>query len=171
MGEANPPDRRYPTDLILPAGPGLVKVTVLGSYPGARGFLSTPIAWEARAAACHHWKLPEDRGIEPFISPEKLKHSEWRAQTAPRGRIPESATPKDRMRRKLRTKRGRARYNLRQTSAEPVFGHIKEPMGFRQVPLRGQDKARSMWRPQCAAFNLMKLYRARRAACPAPALA
>ena len=116
-------------------------------------------------------KLVEDRGIEPFIPPEKLKHSEWRAQTAPRGRIPESATPKDRMRRKLRTKRGRARYKLRQTSVEPVFGHIKEPMGFRQVPLRGQDKARSMWRLQCAAFNLMKLYRARRAACAAPALA
>jgi len=116
-------------------------------------------------------KLVEDRGIEPFIPPEKLKHSEWRAQTAPRGRIPGSATPKDRMRRKLRTKRGRGRYKLRQTSVEPVFGHIKEAMGFRQVPLRGHDKARSMWRLQCAVFNLMKLYRARRAACAAPALA
>ena len=85
-------------------------------------------------------KLVEDRGIEAFIPPEKLNHSEWRAQTAPCGRIPESATPKDRMRRELRTKRGRARYKLRQTSVEPVFGHIK-------------------------------LYRARRAACAAPALA
>jgi len=60
---------------------------------------------------------------------------------------------------------------LRQTSVEPVFGHIKEPMGFRQVPLRGQDKAQSIWWLQCAAFNLMKLYSARRAACAAPALA
>jgi len=33
-------------------------------------------------------------------------------------------------------------------------------MGFRQLLLRGRDKARSMWRLQCAAFNLMKLYRA-----------
>lgn len=107
-------------------------------------------------------ELVEACGIEAFIPPEKIKHSEWRAQKAPRGRIPKSATPKDRMRRKLRTKRGRARYKLRQTSAEPVFGHIKEPMGFRQVPLRGKAKARSMWLLQCAAHNLMKLYRASR---------
>ncbi len=62
------------------------------------------------------------------------------------------------MRRKLRTKRGR--YKLRQTSVERVFGNIKEVMGFRQLLLRGKDKARSMWRLQCAAINLMKLYRA-----------
>ncbi|RJQ08448.1 MAG: IS5/IS1182 family transposase, partial [Bacillota bacterium] len=96
-----------------------------------------------------------------FIPPEKVKHSQWRTQNPPRGRIPRAATPKDRMRRKLKTKHGRARYKLRQTSVEPVFGHIKEAMGFRQLLLRGQDKARSMWRLQCAAFNLMKLYRAR----------
>jgi hypothetical protein len=107
-------------------------------------------------------ELVEDYGIEAFIPPEKIKHSEWRTQKAPRGRIPKSATPKDRMRRKLRTKRGRARYKLRQTSAEPVFGHIKETMAFRQVPLRGQAKARSMWLFQCAAHNVMKLYRASR---------
>lgn len=115
--------------------------------------------------------LVEGSGIEAFIPPEKVKHSEWRTQRSPRGRIPKSATPKDRMRRKLRTKRGRARYKLRQTSVEPVFGHIKEPMGFRQVPLRGQVKARAMWRFQCAAFNVLKIYRARLAARAVPALA
>jgi hypothetical protein len=46
-----------------------------------------------------------------------------------------------------------------------------EPMGFRQVPLRGRAKARAMWRLQCAAFNLMKLYRARLAARAVAALA
>ena len=109
-------------------------------------------------------ELLQSLGIEAFIPPEKVKHSEWRLQKAPRGRIPKNATPKDRMKRKLRTKRGRARYKLRQTSVEPVFGHIKEPMRFRQVPLRGQAKARSMWLFQCAAFNLKKLYMARLAA-------
>jgi hypothetical protein len=112
--------------------------------------------------------LLEGLNIEAFIPPEKVNHSEWRGQKAPRGRIPKNATPKDRMKRKLRTKRGRARYKLRQTSVEPVFGHIKEPMGFRQVPLRGQAKARSMWLLQCAAFNLKKLHTARLAARTAP---
>jgi hypothetical protein len=115
--------------------------------------------------------LLESLGIEAFIPPEKVKHSEWRLQKAPQGRIPMNATPKDRMKRKLRTKRGRARYKLRQTSVEPVFGHIKEPMGFRQVPLRGQAKVRSMWLLQCAAFNLKKLYMARLTARTAPSSA
>jgi len=108
-------------------------------------------------------KALSESGIEPFIPPEKVRHSEWRNQTSPRGRIPGNASPRYLMSRKLRTKRGRKRYRLRQTSVEPVFGHIKEAMGFRQLPLRGLDKARSTWRFQCAAFNLMKLYRVRRA--------
>ncbi len=62
------------------------------------------------------------------------------------------------MRRKPRTKRARARYKLRQTSVEPVFGNIKQGMNFRQLLLRAKDKARSMWRLQCAESNLMKLY-------------
>jgi hypothetical protein len=44
------------------------------------------------------------------------------------------------------------------TSVEPVFGHIKEAMRFRQLMLRGEARARSLWRLQCAAFNVMKLY-------------
>ena len=117
-------------------------------------------------------KALSESGIEPFIPPEKVSHSQWRNQTSPRGRIPGNASPRYLMSRKLRTKRGRERYRLRQTSVEPVFGHIKEAMGLRQLPPRGLDKARSTWRFQCAAFNLMKLYRACRAGrATAPTLA
>lgn len=66
---------------------------------------------------------------------------------------------KDRMRRKLRTVRGRKRYKLRQCSVEPVIGHIKEAMGLRQLLLRGLSKARFEWLFTCAAFNLLKLWR------------
>ena len=69
------------------------------------------------------------------------------------------ATRVDLMLRKLRTKRGRAQYQKRQCSVEPVFGHIKEVQGFRQLLLRGQAKARSMWQLISAAHNLWKLYR------------
>src|SRR5690554_7730258 len=64
------------------------------------------------------------------------------------------------MRRKLRTKRGRERYKLRQTSIEPTYGYIKEELGLRQFLLRGQDKVRSIWRFTCAVHNILKLYRA-----------
>lgn len=97
--------------------------------------------------------------IEAYIPPDKIKHSEWREQKPPRGRIPQNASPMYLMRRKLRTKHGRARYKLRQTSVEPVFGYIKEQMGLRQFLLRGQDKVRSVWRFTCAVYNLMKIYR------------
>jgi hypothetical protein len=38
------------------------------------------------------------------------------------------------MRRRLRTKYGRKKYKLRQTTVEPVFGIIKEQFGLRQFP-------------------------------------
>ena len=99
-------------------------------------------------------------GIEIFIPPEKVKHSEWRIQRSPRGRIPSGLSVKDLMRRKLRTKRGRKRYKLRQTSVEPAFGTIKEPLGMRQLLLRGLAKARSEWLMVCAVFNILKMFRA-----------
>jgi transposase len=99
--------------------------------------------------------------IEPYIPPEKMKHSEWKnMQPAPRGRIPCDISIKDLMRRRLRTKLGRKRYKLRQTTVEPVFGVIKEQFGLRQFLLRGLAKVRSTWRLTCAVFNIMKLYRA-----------
>lgn len=102
----------------------------------------------------------EKEKIQAFIPPEKVKHSEWRDQQVIRGRIPKNATRKYLMRRRLRTKKGRARYKLRQESVEPVFGFIKQELGLRQFLLRGLDKVRSMWRFTCAAHNLWKMYRA-----------
>ncbi|MGB9880120.1 MAG: transposase, partial [Anaerolineae bacterium] len=102
----------------------------------------------------------EGRGIEAFIPPEKVKHSEWRKQDSPKGRIPSGLSVKDVMRRKLKTKRGRERYKLRQTSVEPAFGTIKEPLGLRQFLLRGLAKARSEWLMVCAVFNILKMFRA-----------
>lgn len=100
------------------------------------------------------------RQIEALIPPDKIKHSQWRNASSPRGRIPKNITLKDRMRRKLRTKRGRARYKLRQTSVEPVLGQIKEGRGLRQFLLRRLAKVRSSWRFECAVHNLIKLFRA-----------
>jgi transposase len=100
-----------------------------------------------------------ERGIEAFIPPKRVKHNEWREATAPRGRIPKAATARERMARKLRTKRGRARYDRRKETVEPVFGYIKEVQRFRQLLLRGKEKARSMWRFECAVYNLMKMAR------------
>src|SRR3954447_17843173 len=48
----------------------------------------------------------EQRGIDPYLATERLKHHE-KVASAPRGRIPQGLTAKQRMARKLRTKKGR----------------------------------------------------------------
>jgi transposase len=42
---------------------------------------------------------------------------------------------------------------------EPVFGHIKENMGFRRWTVRGIENVRTQWSLICTAFNLQKLYK------------
>jgi transposase len=98
-----------------------------------------------------------EQGIDPYIATERLKHHEKIA--APRGRCPQDLTAKQRMARKLRTKRGRERYARRKGMVEPVFGQVKQGRGFRQFLLRGKKKMRSEWRLVSLTHNLLKLWR------------
>ncbi len=103
----------------------------------------------------------EEEGIEARVAPMKIRHSEWREMTPPRGRIAKGLTRRELMARKLRTKRGRAEYGKRKISAEPIFGQLKGPLDFRQFLLRGHEKARGEWTLACTASNILKLFRAR----------
>ena len=102
-------------------------------------------------------------GVDPFVAPEQTRHGRV-VPPAPRGRIPKHLSPRDRMRRKLRTKRGRQRYALRMETVEPVFGQIKAGRGFRQFLLRGLDKVNGEWSLICTGHNLLKLFRCGRLA-------
>jgi transposase len=105
----------------------------------------------------------ESRGIDPYVATERLKHHEEIPQ-APRGRIPGDHSAKQRMARKLRTKKGRATYAKRKGMIEPIFGQLKQVLGFRQFSLRGMAQMRGEWRLLCAVHNLLKLWRASQAA-------
>ena len=61
------------------------------------------------------------------------------------------------MARKLRTKRGRARYRQRKWIAEPVFGWIKSCVGFRSFSLRGCEKVTAEWCLVGLAVNLRRV--------------
>lgn len=100
----------------------------------------------------------QNLGADPFIAPEKTRHGH-RPPPAPRGRIPKALPPRDRMRRKLQTKRGRQRYALRMATVEPVFGQIKQARGFRQFLLWGLAKVNGEWSLICTSHNLLKLFR------------
>ena len=96
--------------------------------------------------------------VDPFVAPERTRHGRV-VPPAPRGRIPSNLSPRDRMRRKLQTKRGRQRYALRMQTVEPVFGQIKQGRGFRQFLLRGLEKVSGEWSLICTGHNLLKLFR------------
>lgn len=100
----------------------------------------------------------EEAELDGYVATERLKHHEEVPPT-PRGWIPEGLTGKQRMARKLRTKKGRAVYARRKGIVEPVFGQIKQGLGFRQFLLRGLAKMRGEWRLVCTVHNLLKLWR------------
>jgi len=103
-------------------------------------------------------KLLESRGIDGYIATGKQKHGET-VPLQPRGRIPQNATIKERMSRKLRTKRGRSTYSKRKHIIEPVFGQIKQIRGFRQFSMRGLTNCQYEWDLVCLTHNLLKLFR------------
>jgi transposase len=81
----------------------------------------------------------------------------------PRGRIRKHLGARERMERKLLTKRGRALYRLRSQTIEPIFGQIKAVRGCDRFMRRGHEAARSEWRLICGAHNLLKLFRSGKA--------
>ena len=100
-------------------------------------------------------------GGAPLIPPDRQRHGRA-VPAAPHGRRPVGLSVADRMRRTLRTKRGRRLYARRKAIVEPVFGQIKQGRGFRQFLLRGMRKVRGEWALICTTHNVLKLWTARR---------
>jgi len=86
-----------------------------------------------------------------------------RQQGCPRGRIPRDLSPRDRMERKLLTRRGRALYKMRGIVVEPVYGQVKEGQGFRRFMRRGLDAASYETSLVATSHNLLKLWRSGKA--------
>lgn len=99
--------------------------------------------------------------IDLFIPTQKdwKQRKAMREQPPPRGRIPKNMSNRERMERKLLTKKGKEIYRKRCSSVEPVFGMIKSAIGLDRFLLRGNGKCDSEWKMYCTAFNLLKLWR------------
>jgi transposase len=104
-------------------------------------------------------RITSEHGLDPHIATGRFKHSEPPAPAA-RGPIPKDATPKQRMARKLKTKKGRKIYSRRKAIVEPVFGQIDTVQDGRRLLIRGKPAARAQWRFECMIHNLLKLHRA-----------
>jgi transposase len=77
--------------------------------------------------------------------------------------IPDGLSPTELMERKLMTERGRKLYKIRGKTVEPVFGQIKEVLGFDRFMRRGIEACQSEWSLICAVHNLLKLWRSGKA--------
>ena len=119
----------------------------------------------AAAADAGYWSddnvASQTAECELFIATrqDRKQRAELRDTAPPRGRIPKGLTPRQRMQRKLRTKRGRALYRQRGSSVEPVFGQMKERQGAGRFSMRGLQACRGEWHLHAAVHNLRKLHR------------
>ena len=98
------------------------------------------------------------KGIEPYISLGRQSHNqslEERFCETPQA--PENPTTLESMKHRLKTEEGKKFYAKRKSTVEPVFGIIKEVIGFRRFMLRGLEKVTGEWNIVCIAFNLKRL--------------
>ena len=66
---------------------------------------------------------------------------------------------RDELYRRLREPESRELRKKRSTTIEPVFGYIKEALGFRQFSMRGIEKVGIEWRLVALAYNFNRLTR------------
>lgn len=111
---------------------------------------------EANIRACSCPEMPE---LLIATTKDWKQRKMLREKGCPRGRMPKGLSPRDRMERKLLTKRGRALYKKRGVLVEPVFGQVKEGQGFRRFMRRGLGAAQSEWSLAGMSHNLLKLWR------------
>jgi transposase len=100
-----------------------------------------------------------EQNIEPLIAMGRDSHHEPLAERlAPDAAEPDSDDPVVKMAWYLKTREGKARYAKRKCTVEPVFGIIKQVMGFRQFSLRGLEAVAGEWKLVAMAFNVKRMH-------------
>lgn len=103
----------------------------------------------------------ERRSVEVLVAvgrPGRRRH-DYRPEVEERAPPKQSKPWVVRMKAQLETPQGRSKYRLRKQTVEPVFGILKEAMGFRRFLLRGLEKVRGEWQLVCLAYNCRRMHR------------
>jgi len=97
--------------------------------------------------------------ITPYIAVDRQSHNRslWERFKEPPP-LPDDADSVTTMKRRLKTKAGKAVYALRKVTSEPVFGIIKAVMGFRGFVLRGKESVSGEWDLACMAYNIKRMH-------------
>jgi transposase len=134
---------------------------VLDSIPEALGMVKTLTA-DTGYFSEQAVKEAQNRKIDAYIATGREAHNQWLDRKLAK---PDSEdelarlSAKDRMRKKLKTKAGQSIYRLRKMTVEPVFGIIKEILGFRRFSFIGMEKVNAEWKLVSIAFNLKRMFK------------
>ena len=100
----------------------------------------------------------EAAGIEPYLPNGRQHHNPTLEERFPKAtEAPKDADSVVAMEHRMKSNVGREFYAQRKSTVEPVFGIIKEVMGFRRFMLRGLKAIQGEWLLVCLAFNLKRL--------------
>jgi transposase len=135
--------------------PTLARIAALPAVLGQVQSLITDNGFSSQAnviACC-------EAGVEPLLALKRQSHhTPVMERFAPDAPQPEAADPVMQMAHRLSTQPGRALYSLRKQTVEPVFGIIKRVMGWRQMSMRGLDKAQGEWSLVTTAWNIKRMH-------------
>jgi sRNA-binding protein len=116
---------------------------------------------EAAVRAVEQPRAGTASGLTVYAAVDQQSHHKSVADLLPQPEpptLPETASAKEKMAHRLKTSVGKTLYKLRKQTVEPVFGIIKEVLGFRRFLLRGKEKVSLEWLLVCLSYNLKRLF-------------
>jgi transposase len=99
-------------------------------------------------------------GLTVYAAVAKQSHHKRVAELLPQPEpepLGENASAQEKMAHRMKTPTGKTLYKLRKQTVEPVFGIIKEVLGFRRFLLRGREQVSLEWLRVCVSYNLKRL--------------
>lgn len=100
-----------------------------------------------------------EAGTTPLISTGRQKHNQpLQERFSQPESLPDNTDPVEKMKHYLKTSEGKQLYGKRKSTVEPVFGIIKQVMGFRQFLLRGYEAVSGEWTLVSIAWNLKRMF-------------
>lgn len=101
------------------------------------------------------------RGVDVLVAigtEDRRREHDFRPVADPKPAKAIAAPWRRAMKDKMEQEEARATYRLRKQTVEPVFGVIKQAMGFRQFLLRGKDRIAIEWQLVTLAYNCKRLH-------------
>jgi transposase len=156
------------TESMLVVAPGLTQaptdkqqvepmLEALAELPKELGHVKRVLADTGYFSAANVERCVEEK-IEPLLAAGRDgHHPHWEERFTEPPPLAEPASAVERMKHRLKTRKGQALYALRKQTVEPVFGIIKSVMRFRQFLLRGLEAVRGEWSLVTMAWNIKRM--------------